>query len=166
VRGFGVLFLLLLAIVAGMVWAITWGPLRDISIVRTPNSGAVQPVASQTAPPPQSTPPPKARGAGGSTKEGGFNSPAGAATAEQAPAAVVTPSKPVPPPRFPTAADVPLGTLGSSIQDSFGPPDARTIAVDDRGRVEILIYRRTRPDTATQIHLRNGRVVSAVTTAY
>ena len=167
-RGLGGLSLVLLALLAALVWAVTWGPLRDISLFRWQTNKAVQPATPVPGPEAQSLSPPKAQRKSGSAKESSPNVPVGdvAGTSEQLPAAAVPPSTPLPLPRFPTAVDVPLGTLGSSILDSFGPPIARTLAVNGNGRIELLIYRRSRPDTTTLIQLRDGRVISAVTTAY
>ncbi len=167
-RGLGGLSLLLLALLAGLIWAVTWGPLRDFSLIRPQTSNTVRPSTPPPKPAAQSLSPPKGQRAPGSANESGGSAPAEgmAANPEHVPAAAVPPSTPLPPPKFPTAVDVPLGTVGSSILDSFGPPIARTLAVDDRGRVETFIYRRSRPDTATVIHVRNGRVVSSVTTSY
>jgi hypothetical protein len=94
---------------------------------------------------------------------------AGSSDTNDVPAAggtLVLHDAPSPPRKFPTAADIPLGTLGSSILGQFGTPVARTTAVDENGKTELLIYHRKRPDSATVIHLRNGRVVATVTTAY
>jgi hypothetical protein len=167
-RGLGGLSLILLALLAGLIWAVTWGPLRDMPLFRAQTSSTVQPATPPPGPAEQSPSTPKVQRKSGSPKEIGRNVPAAsmAATSEQVPAAAVPPSAPLPPPKFPTAVDVPIGTLGSSLLDSFGPPIARTLAVNGDGRVEILIYRRSRPDTTTLIQVRNGRVISAVTTAY
>ena len=167
-RGLGGLSLVLLALLAGLIWAITWGPLRDLPLFRSMTSNTVQPATPPPAPEAQSPSPPKVQRKSGSPKESGPNVPPEgmAAASEQVSVAAVPPSTPLPPPKFPTAVDVPIGTLGYSLLDSFGPPVARTLAVNGDGRVEILIYRRSRPDTTTLIQLRNGRVISAVTTAY
>lgn len=167
-RGLGGLSLVLLLLLAGLIWAVTWGPLRDTPLLRSLTSNTVQPATPAPAPEAQIPSPPKVQRKSGSPKESAPNVPAEgvAATSEQVPVAAVPPSTPPPPPKFPTAVDVPIGTLGSSILESFGPPIARTLAVNGDGRVEILIYRRSRPDTTTLIQVRNGRVISAVTTAY
>jgi len=167
-RGLGGFALVLLVLLAGLIWAVMWGPLRDVSLVRPLTSNTVQPATPPAGAAAQNPSSPKAARAPGSRKEGGPGVPAEtvAATSEQVPAAPVPASTPLPPPKFPTAVDVPIGTLGSSIVDAFGPPVARTIAVDEGGRIEIFIYRRSRPDTATVIHIRNGKVITAVTTAY
>ena len=159
---------MLLVILAGLIWAVTWGPLRDIALIRPQSSNTVQPATSSPEPAAQRASTPKARSVSGSPKESSPNVQAEgiAANPEQIPAASVRPATPPPPPKFPTAVDVPIGTLGSSVTDSYGPPVARTLAVDEGGRIEIFIYRRARPDTATVIQVRNGRVVAAVTTAY
>ncbi len=168
-RGLGGLSLVLLLLLAGLIWAVTWGPLRDTPLFRSLTSNTVQPATPPPAPEAQSpSPPNKVQHKSGSPKESAPKVAAEgvATTSEQVPVAAVPPSTPPPPPKFPTAVDVPIGTLGSSILDSFGPPIARTLAVNGDGRVEILIYRRSHPDTTTLIQVRNGRVISAVTTAY
>jgi hypothetical protein len=67
---------------------------------------------------------------------------------------------------FPTAVEVLLGLLGSKIVASFGTPVARTIGVDQNGQIEILIYRRSRPGTATFVPLSHGCVASTATMTY
>ena len=167
-RGFGGVALVF-AVVVGLIWALQWGPLKDTNLgfLRPQADRTVQPAAPSPGPAAQDASPPKVRRASTSPKEGGPSVPAegSTATSEQVSAVVVPSPATVPPLKFPTAVDVPLGMLGSAVVDSFGPPAARTLAVDD-GRVEMLIYRRSRPDTSTVIQTRNGRVVSAVTTAY
>jgi uncharacterized iron-regulated membrane protein len=166
-RGLGGLSLVLLALLSGLIWAVVWGPLRGISIIQPQTSNAVQPATTAPEPASKTPSPPKVRRASNAPAEGGASvlAEGSAATSERAPASVV-PTQAPPPPKFPTAADVPIGTLGSSILDSFGSPGARTLAVDDGARIEIFVYNRNRPDTTTVVRLRNGRVVSAVTTAY
>ncbi len=166
-RGLGGLSLVLLVLVGGLVWAVVWGPLRDVSLVRRQSSNSVQPTAPL---PEQATKSPssaKVRRTPDSPKESGRGATAEAAavTPVQEVAAAASSQAPTQY-KFPTAVDVPLGTFGSAVVDAFGPPAARTLAVDESGRVEIFIYRRSRPDTATVINVRNGRVISAVTTAY
>ncbi len=167
-RGSGIPILILLAIVGGLVWAFTWGPLRDASFFGKPAQNTALPVtpAGEAAAP--AVTPPKARSGSVSTKESRPDAPtdSAAATAQGAPVAVAQAPPPAAPARFPTAVDVPIGTLGSTVVDSFGPPSARTTSVDERGLFEAFIYRRSRPDTSTVIHIRNGRVIAAVTTAY
>lgn len=168
-RGLGglTLTLVLIALLSGLIWAVGWGPLRGISLIQPQTSNTVQPATPAPAPASQIASPPKVRRASGASAVDRASVPAEgiAATSEQAPAAAM-PAPPAPPPKFPTAADVPLGTLGSSVVDSFGPPGARTLGVDEGARIEIFVYDRKRPDTTTVIRVRNGRVVSAVTTAY
>ncbi len=164
-RGLGGLSLFLLVSLAGLIWAVTWGPWQDLSF-RSPVTKTVQPVTAPAAEKAAAQPAParKARAATGSVKEGA--SPAAAPESSPPPPVAPAAAKPMQPVKFPTAVDVPIGTLGSTLLDSFGPPVGRTLGVDESGRTEIFVYRRTRPDTATVVHLRNGRVVSAVTTAY
>ena len=162
-RGLGGLILILLALVVGLMWAVLFGPLRDSPLLRpltksstqvTPATATeVAPSKARTAPIPRKKSEPDARAA---TAVSGL---------EQLPTATA-PVSPPPPLKFPTAVELPLGMRGSEIVASFGLPVARTISVDQDGQIEILIYRRSRPDAATFVHLRNGRVVSAVTMAY
>jgi uncharacterized iron-regulated membrane protein len=149
----GLLLFLLLAL-GGATWAVIWGPLRGvIPLPQTSAQTAQAPAAAEK--PAQVPPAPVARQQSASPRK-----------EEVAPtAAEVAPPAP-PAKRFPTAVDVPLGTLGSAIIADFGPPTARTISVDKGDQIETLIYRRTLPDTATVIQLRNGRVVSGNSTAY
>lgn len=168
-RGLGGVGLVLAIVVLGLIWAVQWGPLKDTNLgfLRSPAGSTVQPAAPSPGPAAPDTSPPKVRRQSTSPKEGGRSVQAegSTATSEQVSAAVAPSPTTVPPLKFPTAVDVPLGTLGSAVVDSFGPPAARTLAVDN-DRVEMFIYRRSRPDTSTVIQTRNGRVVSAVTTAY
>ena len=169
-RGIGGVSLALAALVAGLIWAVQWGPLKDtrLDLLRSQPGKTVESATPSPGSAVQDASPPKVRRATTSPKEGGSSVPAAGftATSDQDSAAVAPSPTTVPPLKFPTAVDVPLGTLGSAVVDSFGPPTARTLAVDNNGRVEMLIYRRSRPDTSTVIQTRNGRVVSAVTTAY
>jgi len=158
---------ILLVVVGAAIWAVMWGPLRDVGIVHqrtstvpTPAAEAAKDEASQTGKAP------KSRAKDQSQVQARAADSSDASTAPAAGGTPVAQDAPAPPPRFPTAADIPLGMLGSSILDHFGAPLARTTAVDENGKTELLIYHRKRPDTATVIHLRNGRVVSTVTTAY
>jgi hypothetical protein len=163
-RGLGGISLFLLVMLAGLIWAVTWGPWRDLSF-RSPLTKNAEPlVAPPSEAAAQPAPARKGRATAGSAKE----SASPPAVPESSPPAPIPPAaaKPTQPPKFPTAVDVPLGTLGSTLLESFGPPVGRTIGVDETGRTEIFVYRRTHPDTATVIHLRNGRVASTVTTAY
>jgi cytoskeletal protein RodZ len=165
-RGLGGLSLVVLALLSGLIWAVGWGPLRGYSLIQQ-TSNTVQPATPAPEPTSQTLPPPKVQRASSAPAESKASIPAesDAATSERALASAVPPPAP-PPPKFPTAADVPIGTLGSFVLDSFGPPGARTLGVDDGARIEIFVYNRNRPDTTTVIRVRNGRVVSAVTTAY
>ncbi len=167
-RGLGGFVLLLLLIMAGLIWAVVWGPWRNITIGRPPVVNTVQPAAAGPAQAAESPAPRKAQRTAATRTESSAPAPAEAVaqTVEPASAVPATSAPPPPPVKFPTAVDVPIGTLGSMVTDAFGPPVARTMAVDESGRTEILIYRRSRPDTATVVHVRNGRVITAVTTAY
>jgi len=168
-RGLGGVGLVLAIVVLGLIWAVQWGPLKDtnLGVLRSPAGSTVQTAAPSPGPAAPDTAPPKVRRQPASPKESGPSvaEEGSTSTSEPVSAAVVPAPTTVPPLKFPTAVDVPLGTLGSAVVDSFGPPAARTLTVDN-GRVEMLIYRRSRPDTSTVIQTRNGRVVSAVTTAY
>ncbi len=167
-RGLGGFSLVLLLIMAGLIWAVVWGPWRNMSFGHPSVVNTVQPATTEPAGAAQTPAPPKARRAPIPAAESSPVGPAEAAAKTVEPVTPVPAVAPTPPApaKFPTAVDVPIGTLGSAITDSFGPPVARTMAVDEGGRTEILIYRRSRPDTATVIHVRNGRVITAVTTAY
>lgn len=166
-RGLGGLTLVLLALLSGLIWAVVWGPLKGVSLIQPQTSNTVQPAAPAPEPASRTLSPAKARRASNPPAQSGSRVPAEgiAAASEQAPVSAVPPPAPAPK-KFPTAADAPIGTLGSTILDAFGEPGARTLAVDDGARIEIFVYNRNRPDTTTVIRVRNGRVVSAVTTAY
>ena len=167
-RGLGGLSLVLLALLSGLIWAVVWGPLRGVSLFQPQTTNTAQPATPPPASASQTLASAKVRRASSPPADSGANVPAVgiAATSEPAPLSAMPPPAPVPPPKFPTAADVPIGTLGSTVLDAFGAPGARTLGVDDGVRTEIFVYDRRRPDTTTVIRVRNGRVVSAVTTAY
>jgi hypothetical protein len=162
-RDLGGLILIFLAVVVVLMWAVLYGPLRDSPLFRPQKA----PPSLATAPPNQEAAPakpgsvPSRRGESRSdtraelTDSGPMQSPAASA-----------PTAPLSPAKFPTAVELPLGMRRSEVLASFGQPVARTIGVDQNGQNEILIYRRTRPDAATVAHIRNGRVVSAVTMPY
>ena len=48
----------------------------------------------------------------------------------------------------------------------FGPPNMRTVPVEQGAQLETLVYIRKEPDAATFVLLRAGRVISATTTSY
>jgi uncharacterized iron-regulated membrane protein len=162
-RGSGFFVLVMLVIICGLTWAVLWGPLRDLPLLR-PAVQSVQPAPEAPAGAAQDKASAEVRKKTGSRKNSAANEPEVLEIRPlEQPAAAVAQS---PPARFPTAVDVPIGMQGSGIVAAFGPPVARTTGLDQAGRVEIFIYRRSDPDTATVIQLRNGRVVSATTTAY
>ena len=68
--------------------------------------------------------------------------------------------------RFPTAADLPNGMERPRLMALFGPPNMRTVSVDQGAQLETLVYIRKEPGAATFVLLRAGRVVSATTTSY
>jgi uncharacterized iron-regulated membrane protein len=160
-------WLVLLVIVTGLVWAVVWGPLKEVPSLLSQPEKATQPapVPAPAVQEPEKKPaakPTRMRSSAG----------VGAAPAEAETVSTPAPQPPVPaaapsPPRkFPTAAELPVGMRGSNIEAAFGPPVAKTISVDQRGQIEIYIYRRGDPNTATFIHLRDGKVISASTTLY
>ena len=161
-RGTGFFVLVMLIIILGLTWAVLWGPLRDLPLLR--------PAVQSAQPAPEATGAPQDKASAEVRKKA--DSRKGAVGNEPVVLEIRPPEQPsaavaqAPPARFPTAVDVPIGMQGSGIVAAFGPPVARTAGVDQAGRVEIYIYRRTEPDTATVVQLRNGRVVSATTTAY
>jgi hypothetical protein len=166
-RGLGGLTLVLLALLAGLIWAVGWGPLRGVSLVQPQTSNTVQPATPAPEAESRAMSPAKSRRASSPPAESGAKVAAeGTAAASERAAASAVPAQAHAPQKFPTAADAPIGTLGSAILDAFGSPGARTLGVDDGARIEIFVYNRSRPDTTTVIRVRNGRVVSAVTTAY
>ncbi len=158
---------ILLVVVGAAVWAVMWGPLRNVGIMNQRTSAVPAPAAEaakdEVSQPGKS---PKSRVKDRGDVDARAAAPSDTTEAQTPSGTPVAHDAPAPPPKFPTAADIPLGMLGSSILDQFGAPLARTTAVDENGKTELLIYHRKRPDTATVIHLRNGRVVSTVTTAY
>ncbi len=160
-------WLVLLGIVGGLVWAVVWGPLKEVPLLLNPQEKASQPAA---APAPAVQEPEKkaaAKPARMRSSGGDEAAPANAETVSApAPQPPVPAAVPTPPRKFPTAAELPVGMRGSNIEAAFGPPVAKTISVDQRGQIEIFIYRRGDPNTATFIHLRDGKVISASTTLY
>ncbi len=160
--------LILLILGVALVWAVLWGPLRDVPLITGQPANRAQEASPAPEKAAQDTPPAKALRGPGSRKGNAATDPAAGAVPppEQSPAAPAPSSPPPQPLKFPTSADIPLGMQGSRIVAAFGQPIARTIGVDQGGQIEIFIYRRGDPDTATFIHLRNGRVISASTTLY
>ena len=160
-------WLILIAVVVGVVWAVGWGPLKDLPLLQSLQEKGSQP-APEAAPPEQKpeekaaakpAPVRSSRGTDAASK----SAEAASAPPEQPP---VPAAAPPPPKKFPTAADLPVGMRGSSIEAAFGSPVAKTTAVDQSGQIEVFIYRRNDPDAATFVHLRNGKVISASTTLY
>jgi len=167
VRGLGGFTLLLVIILVALIWAVTLGPWRDQPLVRQLTTTGSPQAAPAPEAPKQSAVASKAARKAPTVPQPAIPKPAEAEAAPALPLeAPAPPAQPEPPARFPAAADVPTGTLGSHLLERFGPPVARTAAVDEAGLTETFIYRRSNPDTVTVIQLRNGRVVSAVTTAY
>jgi len=68
--------------------------------------------------------------------------------------------------KFPTAADLPNGMERPRLMALFGPPNMRTVSVEQGAQLETFVYLRKEPDAATFVLLRAGRVVSATTTSY
>lgn len=167
-RGLGGFALLLVIILVALIWAVTLGPWRDQPLVRQLTTAVSPQAAPAPEPQKQSEAAPKAGRKAPAAPSRSVSKPAEVEVAaaipqEEAPA---VPPQPEPPAMFPAAADVPAGTLGSYLLEKFGPPTARTTGVDEAGLTETFIYRRSNPDTVTVFQLRNGRVVTSVTTAY
>lgn len=167
-RGLGGFALLLVIILVALIWAMTLGPWRDQPLVRQLTTAVSPQAAPAPEPQKQTEAAPKAarKAPGGPART--ISKPAevevaAALAQEEAPVALAQPQAPL---VFPVAADVPAGTLGSYLLEKFGLPTARTTGVDEAGLTETFIYRRSDPDTVTVFQLRNGRVVSSVTTAY
>ena len=160
-------WLVLIAVVVGVVWAVGWGPLKDDLWLRSLQEKGGQPAPG--AAPPEQKPEEKAAAkpapVRSSRRIDAAATPAETASAppEQPP---VPAAAPTPPKKFPMAAELPVGMRGSSIEAAYGPPVAKTTAVDQSGRIEVFIYRGNDPDAVTFVHLRNGKVISASTTLY
>ena len=159
-------WLLLVGVVVGLVWAVGWGPLKDSPLLQSMQEKASQP-APVAATPEQK---PEEKAAARRAPVRSSRGPAAAVPAEAASAPPEQPpvpaAAPAPPKKFPTAVELPVGMRRSSIEAAFGPPDAKTTAVDQSGQIEVFIYRRNDPDAFTYVHLRIGRVISATTTLY
>jgi len=158
-------WLILMAVVGGLVWAVGWGPLQNISLTQI-----LEPKRNQAPAPAEQ----KAEEAAAAAKPASRTS-RGATAAVAPPESAATPAPPaVPVPvatpksarQFPTEADLPPGMRGSRIEATFGPPVAKTISVDQNGQIEVFIYRRNEPAAVTFVHLRNGQVMSVSTINY
>ena len=157
-------WLILLAVVGGLVWAVGWGPLKDISLTQI-----LEPKGSQPAPSAEPQPDEKAAASKAPARSPRASNAAAAPPNAEVPPPAEAPvpaAAPPPPRKFPTAAELPPGMRGSRIEATYGPPVARTISVDQNGQIEVFIYRRSEPAAVTFVHLRNGQVMSASTTNY
>jgi hypothetical protein len=159
-------WLLLIGLVVGFVWAVGWGPLKDDAWLRSLQEKGSQPAPA--AAPPGQEPEEKAAAEPAPVRRSRGTAAALPAEAPSAPPEPppVPETAPPPPKKFPTAAELPVGMRGSIIEAAFGPPVAKTTAVDQSGQIEVFIYRRSGPDAVTFVHLRNGKVISANTTLY
>lgn len=166
-RNIGTLLLVVLILLAALVVYLLLGPLAQKPGMRA--------VVEETESPGQApSPPANALPRRGSTpgKTAGAVNPA--ESASQTPSAAGMPSgTTVESPgagstarNFPTAADIPVGTGKSRLQDVYGKPSMVTTAVD-RGRlIETFVYLRRDPNIATVVLMRDGRVVAANSTVY
>jgi hypothetical protein len=164
-RNVGAMIVIGLLLVVGLTAFLLWGPLGEKPGMRQIIEEGEAPEASSPAARGQ----PRAVG-----RRGGTGPAAGSESAAGSPAAAIPPSgaevSPAPVTagtgRFPTAADIAIGTERSKLQASFGKPSMRTTVVDGGRLLETFVYLRSEPDSATFVLLRNGRVVSANTTVY
>jgi hypothetical protein len=161
VKNFGLIVIFSFLLLAGIFLLLRIGPLAETPGMR----GVSEPLATEDSASrrPASAP----AGTAGRQSAALPGQPGGASPLPEAAAgspqnqAAVTPAR-----QFPQAADVPSGTERSKIETLFGPPNMRTVSVDQGRQIETLVYLRTDPNVATFLLLRAGRVISATTTSY
>lgn len=159
-KNFGLIVIITFLVLAGLFLLLRLGPLADKPGMR----GVSEPFG--TAESPSAAPASLPAGTPGGQSTAAAGQPGEAAPLTEAAAGSPQSQSPPAAPRFPQAADVPVGMDRLKVETLFGPPTMRTVSVDQGRQIETLVYLRTDPNAATYLLLRAGRVISATTTSY